>query len=177
MSVSVSVFSTSAPDINVVEWTAEAKTCLRYLLNSPEDLFLDVEVFSGVELVASMVPGETVFGFVENNILDRGGIILYGPLEDWEDVSDDPLFCFSISEIPRPNEDLLVVLCLALLISAAKFMGSTEIIDYHGIVNACSDQTSIDDLMNLRIGKANSLDNALKKFYRKLPLGSCPNDQ
>lgn len=57
-----------------------------------------------------------------------------------------------------------------LLISAAKLMGAVEIVDYHGIFNASSDETPIVDLMNLKIDAAVVLDEALKEFYKKLPI-------
>lgn len=170
MSVSFSVFSTICPEINISDWTREANICLRRLLNQAEDFSVDLEVFCGIDLVNSFVPHERIFGFVEKNFLDRGGMISYGLLDYWELDSDVPLICFCISEIPRETNDLLLVLCLALLISAAKFMGATEIVDYHGIFNANSDGTSIVDLLSLKVDRPVTLGEALKEFYKKLPI-------
>lgn len=170
MSVSFSVISTIRPEINISDWIEGANICLRSLLNQTADLSLDLEVYSGADIVASFVSSENIFGFVEKSLLDRGGVISYGLLDYWELDSDVPLFRFCISEIPRETDDLLLVLTLALLISAAKFMGSTEIVDYHGIFNANSDETPIADLMSLKIDEHVSLDEALKAFYKKLPI-------
>ncbi|WP_090436603.1 hypothetical protein [Duganella sp. CF458] len=170
MSVSFSIFSTIRPDINIPDWIQGANICLKNLLNQTEDFSVDLEVFCGTDVVNLFVPSEKIFGFVEKNFLDRGGVISYGLLDYWELDSDVPLFCFCISEIPRETDDLLLVLCHALLISAAKFMGATEIVDYHGIFNSNSDETSIVDLMSLKIDRPATLDEALKEFYKKLPI-------
>jgi hypothetical protein len=170
MSISFSIFSTIRPEINISDWIQETNTCLRSLLNQIEVFSVDLEAFCGIDPVNSFISNEKIFGFVEKKFLDRGGVISYGQLDCWELDNDVPVSCFCISEVPRETDDLLLVLCLALLISAAKFMGATEIVDYHGIINSNSDETSIADLMSLKIDGAVTLDEALKEFYKKLPI-------
>lgn len=170
MSDSIGLLTQTPTEIDVERLLSETNHIARYLLNQSNDFSLDLEVTGELgEWKLPLSPNEKLLTLIEHKYLKYGVLFSYGLDPYWESHSTVPMYEFCITEIPRKNDDMLLIICISLAISAAKILQVKNIVDYCGVWSVGSDSVSIEYLLALSVDRCLPLDQSLKLFYEQLP--------
>lgn len=170
MSDSLSVFTMAPTPINIANLIGGANSTLGLLLNQSENFSFDLEIAGdGEKNKLFLGHSEKIHRLIERKYCSGGVLFSYSLDDCWELHSRSPLYEFCVMELPRRNDNILLALCISFVISAANLLSEKNIVDTHGILSQDSDVISIDTLLELRIDVPLPLNEALSKFYEKLP--------
>lgn len=170
MSDSLIVRATSPVELNVMRLKAEICEVARFILNQGDEFCFDMEFLGRSGKCGELLlPDGDIYTINEKKELRYGVLFTYGLDENWEMYSKVPTYEFSIIEIARRNDDLMLVMCISTAIAVAKLMKVGSIFDYDGVWSDCGDEVSIDNLLGLAIDKKMPLHEAMICFYKKLP--------
>lgn len=173
MSISLSVFFTEPLAINVAFLSSKANEIFHSLLGSQnEPLNIIIQDLNGLNIQEIKPDSNNLYGFVEANLMCRGGYISYELDECWKYHSDRALYEFCITEIKFDDKNPLFIIILSMLIAVAQYANVDFINDTHGVFFETSDdQVNINNIFNLKLSPRHlEIFDALGEFYSKLKI-------
>jgi hypothetical protein len=145
-----------------------ASEILKKMLKQDDNFSVNISFFDMEGLpVSKIVPSGRVYSFLESNHANSGAIISFQEDEYWKEYSDEMVFEFCITEIPRAKNDILVLICLALILAVAIEYGAHELIDYSGLWSLKSDEVPVSDFIEMRNNEKMTLNLAVDEFFKK----------